>query len=487
MTVDQIMIFVLAAPFAGALLLGLFVKRHPWLRWTPALLSAGMFLANLNLYGRVMEDSLTPFPWVSLGSVGTFYLRADPLGIYFSLVICGVGFFALFYAAVFLQRNVSSPSFFVAMLTSLGSCLGVAYAGDLFTLYITFEVLAISSYQLVILDRTPFSMRAGYRYLVLSLMAGLAVLGASLLINANIGTVVFGENPLITEAASWSIGAFYLFLFGFGLKAGMFPLHIWLPDAHASAPAPASAILSGILLKCGAVGLLRILFHVYSPEAQVAGGGMTTLTVLAVASIIVGSLGALMRFELKRLLAYSSIGQMGYILMGLTIKHPMALTAAVFHMSTHAILKSCLFLSAGTLIEASGKKDTRDLEGLAAWLPVTTGAFSVAALGMIGIPPLNGFISKFYLGLGAAGANMKWGLAVLMISSFLNVLYYSPIVVSLLWKKREQPLSIPKERLQLTGLAVGFLALACIIFGLGPLNAPFVAAQKACLWLMGGY
>ena len=487
MSIGQEVAMVMLTPFFAAVVVGVTIKRWPWMRWLPFGLISGLFLLCLDIYRRTLGQAVQPVSWFTLESIASFYVQADPLATYFSLIICGVGMMTLLYAAASLPKGISPASFFVAMLASLGSCLGIAFAGDLFTLYIFFEILAVSSYLLVILDGSVLAMRAGYRYLILSLMAGLSVLGASLLVHANIGTVAFADGPLITEAAAWTPLAFFLFLGGFGLKAGMFPLHIWLPDAHASAPAPASAILSGILLKCGAIGLIRALYYVFTPETAGAGGGNAVLIGLAVASIVIGSLGALVRFELKRLLAYSSIGQMGYILLGIALQHPLALTAALFHMSAHAILKSCLFLSAGTMIEASGKKDARDLDGLSTWLPVTSAAFSVAALGMIGIPPLNGFISKYFLGLGALEASMSWGLVVLLASSFLNVLYYSPILIRLYCKKREEPLTIKRETLQLTGVVVGLLALTCLLFGLGPLNAPFSAATEACLSLIGGH
>jgi multicomponent Na+:H+ antiporter subunit D len=487
MTLAHEMAFILISPFAAALLVGLTVKRTPWMRWAPFVLISGVFLLCLHVHQETVSGVPISVSWFVLESVASFFVKADPLATYFSLIISGVGALALLYAAASLPIGVSPASFYVAMLSSLGACMGVAFAGDLFTLYIFFEVLAVASYLLVIQDGSKLALRAGYRYLVLSLMAGLSVLGASLLVHAQAGTVAFDQGPLIIEASRGSVLAFYLFLGGFGLKAGMFPLHIWLPNAHASAPAPASAILSGILLKCGAVGIIRAMFYVYTPAAASAGGGATVLMILAVASIIVGSLGAMVRFELKRLLAYSSIGQMGYILLGIALRHPLALTAALFHMSAHALMKSCLFLCAGTFIETSKKKDTRDLNGLSVSLPLTSAAFSLAALSMIGIPPFNGFVSKYFLGLGALNAKMGWGLVVLLVSSFLNVLYYSPILTRLYWQKQDAGLTIRREGIGITGFVVSILALACLLFGLSPLNAPFQAAKLVCISLMGGY
>ncbi len=484
MTLTHAMTFILIAPFATALLMGIGSRRFSWLRWLPFVLMCGILGLSIYLFQNV-QDGLTPtVSWFVLESVATFFVQADPLAAYFALIISSIGALALLYAAAALPKGISPASFYVAMMASIGSCIGVALAGDLFTLYIFFEILAVSSYLLVIQDGSKPALRAGYRYLVLSLMAGLSVLGASLLVHSLAGTVAFDQGPLLIEASRSSIIAFYLFLGGFGLKAGMFPLHIWLPNAHASAPAPASAILSGILLKCGAIGIIRILYSVFSPAA--VGDGVTVLLILAIASILVGSLGALVRFELKRLLAYSSIGQMGYILMGIALRHPLALTAAIFHMSAHALMKSCLFLSAGTFIERSGKKDIRDLNGLSSPLPVTSAAFSIAALSMIGIPPLNGFVSKYFLGLGALHGQMGWTLLVLMISSFLNVLYYSPIITRLYWQKLDG-FSVQREGMAVTSWVVGILALACFLFGLNPLNAFFQAAKLVCISLMGGY
>jgi len=288
------------------------------------------------------------------------------------------------------------------------------------------------------------------------------------------------------------------------MKAGMFPLHVWLPDAHPVAPSPASALLSGIMLKTGAYGLIRVIFHVFSPELMKSGGWDTIMGVLAVITILLGSAVALTQSDIKRRLAYSSISQLGYVLLGLSILNENAIIGAVFHIFSHAFMKSVLFLAAGAIIWNTGKRQIADLQGIGRQMPITLGCFSIAAFAMIGIPPLNGFLSKWTLALGALDANMAIYVFVLLVSSLLNALYYLPIIIPGFFEvpgggsaghghdhEHDEHHEIKfdiKEAAPLMLAVMIVLALCTFIFGLTPNNVAFNLSRLTAEYLlMGGF
>lgn len=282
----------------------------------------------------------------------------------------------------------------------------------------------------------------------------------------------------------------------------MFPLHVWLPDAHPVAPSPASALLSGIMLKTGAYGLLRVIFNVYSYDLLKSSGWSTILAVLAVITILLGSAVALTQVDIKRRLAYSSISQLGYILLGMSIFNNNAITGATFHIFSHAFMKSALFLAAGAIIWKTGKRNVTEFKGLGRQMPVTMGCFSMAALAMIGIPPLSGFLSKWTLALGALDAGIPGYVLVLLISSLLNALYYLPIIIPAFFElpageggknhhghgdHHEGDLQFKvDEAAPLMLSAIVILALCTFFFGLTPNNIAFNLSRMIASFLLGG-
>jgi multicomponent Na+:H+ antiporter subunit D len=331
----------------------------------------------------------------------------------------------------------------------------------------------------------------------MTIIGGLALFFGIIIVFELGGTVSLGVGTIINESSLLALIAFICFLIGFGMKAGMFPLHVWLPDAHPVAPSPASALLSGVMLKTGAYGLLRVIFNVFSPALLQNSGWDTILGVLAVITILLGSAVALTQTDIKRRLAYSSISQLGYVLLGLSILNNNAITGAVFHIFSHAFMKSTLFLAAGAVIWKTGIRNINDMKGLGRQMPITMGCFSIAALAMIGIPPLNGFLSKWTLALGALDANMPFYVLVLLISSLLNALYYLPILIPAFFELPEGIAHDPhdhhdiKVKVQEASprmlSAIVVLALCTIFFGLTPNNITFALSRlTAAFLLLGG-
>lgn len=427
-------------------------------------------------------------------------IRLDIVSFSLAALASFVWFLCTVYSLDYMASEHACGRYYPVLIFTLGSCLGIFFAGDLFSLFVFFELMSIIAYILVIHEQTEEALKAGYKYLVMTIIGGLALFFGIIIIFELGGTVSLGVGPIVQEKSTLALVAFICFLIGFGMKAGMFPLHVWLPDAHPVAPSPASALLSGIMLKTGAYGLIRVVFYVFSFELIKSANWDVILAVLAVITILLGSAVALTQTDIKRRLAYSSISQLGYVLLGLSILNYNAITGAAFHIFSHAFMKSVLFLAAGSIIWKTGKRNVYDLKGLGRQMPITMGCFSIAALAMIGIPPLNGFLSKWTLALGALDANLPGYVLVLLISSLLNALYYLPIIIPAFFElpkelavehnehQHSEPASpvVIQEATPAMLSAIIILTLFTIIFGLTPNNIVFNFSRLIAVFLLGG-
>ncbi len=422
-------------------------------------------------------------------------VRVDILSFCLALISSLVWALVSIYSLDYMSHEHGTDRYYPIFIFVLGSCLGIFMAGDFFTLFVFFELMSLLSYVLVIHEETKEALRAGYKYLIMTIIGGLALFFAIVIVFELAGTVSLSAGTLVAVPGTMAFLAFISFLIGFGMKAGMFPLHVWLPDAHPVAPSPASALLSGIMLKTGAYGLLRVIYTVFDVSLVKEGHWDLLVLVLAVITILLGSAVALTQEDLKRRLAYSSVGQMGYVLMGMVLFTERALIGDIFHIFSHALMKSTLFLAAGAIIWKTGLRNINDLHGIGKKMPLTMGAFTLAALAMIGIPPLNGFLSKLNLGLGALEAGAPVYLFILLVSSLMNGLYYLPIIVAAFFGEEhpsdgiEQP--EPEKMNEATAgmvIPLCLLALFCFIFGLMPGNIFFDLSRQAAAFLftLGG-
>ncbi|HHX73613.1 MAG TPA: monovalent cation/H+ antiporter subunit D family protein [Firmicutes bacterium] len=451
--------------------------------------SAITFLSVAALYPLITGGEIIQLQLFSLLPNLAVSFRVDILSFSLALLASFVWMLVTVYSLEYMRHEHGCNRYYPVLIVTLASCMGIFMAGDFFTLFVFFELMSLISYVLVVHEETMEALRAGYKYLIMTIIGGLALF-FGIIITFELGGSVSLNGPLlIKEPSSLALLAFLAYLIGFGMKAGMFPLHVWLPDAHPVAPSPASALLSGIMLKTGAYGLLRVVFHVFGSKMILDAGWTTLLAVLAIITILLGSAVALTQEDLKRRLAYSSIGQMGYILLGMTIINERALLGDVFHIFSHAFMKSTLFLAAGAIILKTGKRKIKELAGVGRQMPFTLFAFSLAAISMMGIPPLSGFLSKWALSLGALDAGKPYYVVVLLISSLLNGLYYLPIIISGFFGKREREghdlvriNEVPSTML----VPVALLALTTLLFGLLPWNVPFDLSQLTAEFLLRG-
>jgi multicomponent Na+:H+ antiporter subunit D len=366
--------------------------------------------------------TITPSIWV--------YLRVDALGALFGATASCLWLLAMVYSAGYMADEHRLGRYYSFFMLCLGWTLGVAYAGNLLTFLIFYELFSILTYPLVVHEETPEAMAAGTKYIIYILIGGSLVLLAVVFTYFVAGTQTLTVGGILSAEMGRAqlLLIFWCFIAGFGVKAALVPLHGWVPDAHPAAPAPFSAVLSGVMVAAGTFGIIRVVFQVFGVELLAQMGVAPYLTGIAAFTIVFAGILAINQDNLKRRLAYSTISQMGYVTLGVALLNENALTGALVHIPNHAFMKGTLFLVAGLLIKRTGVRNVSQMAGIARRMPVTMAAFTLAALGMIGTPPLSGFVSKWYLGLGMLDAGRPAYLAVLLGGALLAAVYLLPIV-----------------------------------------------------------
>jgi multicomponent Na+:H+ antiporter subunit D len=377
--------------------------------------------------GRAPE---TRIPLLPGGS--DLVLRADAPSLLFVSLSSLLWLVTTVYAVGYLEGAPNRSRFFGFFSLCVTASVGVALAGNLVTLLIFYELLTVSTYPLVVHRGTPKAMAAGRTYLLYTVVGGAVLLLAIAWLQQVVGAVDFTPGGYVhaaTGADAMVLRAIFCCLvIGFGVKAALVPLHGWLPQAMA-APAPVSALLHAVaVVKAGAFGFVRVIYDVFGVGTATALGVLVPLTIAAAVTIIYGSVLALRQDELKKRLAYSTVSQMSMIILGLAIGSPLAAIAGLVHLVHHAFMKITLFFCVGNYAETLGIHHVSELDGVGRRMPYTTAAFAVGALGMIGVPPVAGFVSKWFLASGAERVGAWWIVLLLACSSLLNAAYYLPIL-----------------------------------------------------------
>jgi multicomponent Na+:H+ antiporter subunit D len=386
------------------------------------------------------------------------------------------------------QNSISQ--YYTLVLILLFSMVGMIYTNDLFNMYVFMEILSLTSCAIISIKSKKENYLAALRYLVLNTIGSLSVLfGIALLymVSGHLNMTMMSQSiSMIWQLYPTNILiASGFMLTGFAIKAAVFPLHIWLPDAHSNAPTPSSALLSSLVVKIYVFAVYKLLFDVLGRDIVVSLGIPTVITVFAAAGMLFGSIFAIGQKDIKRMLAYSSVAQIGYIFLGLSLMTEAGLAAGLFHVVSHGLMKTALFLSAGSIIYYRNKRDIRDLDGIGVEMPVTMVVFAIAAMGMIGIPGTNGFMSKLYLSFAVLGAGQPLLLGVILLSSYLNAVYYLPIIISAFLKEpKRKNMSMQIEVLPLPMLfslvTIGFL---CLLTGFYPTLVMNFITQAVKLFL----
>lgn len=377
-----------------------------------------------------------------------FVLRADALGIMFAGLSSVLWLFTTIYAIGYLENAPNRSRFFGFFSLCVASTVGIALAGNLFTFFLFYELLTLSTYPLVVHRGSAKALAAGRTYLVYTLGGGAVLLLGIALLHALAGDVAFGAGAGLAALEAVSnpqlVLIFALLVGGLGVKAAIFPLHGWLPTAMV-APAPVSALLHAVaVVKAGAFGIVRVVYDVFGIELAWQLGVLGPLAALASFTILYGSLRALAQTDLKRRLAFSTVSQVSYIVLGISLFGPLGTAGGLVHLLHQGLMKITLFFCAGNYAETLGVHRVDELDGAGRCMPATSIAFTIGAFGMIGVPPLAGFVTKWYLGLGALEAGMGCVIGVLVASSLLNAAYFLPILHRIWFRPQRGPW--PDER-----------------------------------------
>jgi len=409
----------------------------------------------------------------------------DGLTSFMLVTVNLVAWLVTIYSISYMERYTSKWKFYTLFMLMLAGMNGVIVTGDMFNLFVFLEIASIASYALVAFGVEGEELEAAFKYMVMGVVASCFILMGIALLYSYTSTLNMADmsSVLATKGSSRLIGFIsVLFLMGFGLKAAVVPFHAWLPDAHPSAPASISAMLSGVLIKVlGIYCLIRILFNVIGITPLI----MSILMTLGVLSMLAGAFLAIGQTDIKRMLAYSSISQIGYIVLALGIGTPLGILGALFHLINHAVFKSLLFLNSGAVEYSTGTRDLNKLGGLNSRLPVTSSSFLIGSMSISGIPPLSGFFSKLIIIIAAIQAGHFILATVAAVVGILTLGYYLKLQTGIFFGGLKEELSKVKEVPLTMKVSMIVLSVLCIIGGI--LWAPVLrevflyAATKAVL------
>lgn len=475
MIAEHLPALVIVLPLVAAYLMLLLGSSYArFAEWTTVVVTGVLAALSVVLALQATEAPVTYHfggwkpPWgieFFIGSIEAFFL----------MVVAFIGFFVALFGFRLLAKEVKPgivTNYFALYLILMASLLGIAASNDLFNIFVFLEISSVSAAALVAVNGNKLAMEAAVKYIILSTLGSGSVLLAIAnlyMVTGYLNLTFIGEVlPATYEAYPLNVLATVgLFMVGLTVKAALYPLHVWLPDAHGSAPTTSSAVLSGLVVKVYIILLFKLIFRVFALDLIQEIPLTTTLLIMSTLAIFLGSLLAIQQTDIKKMLAYSTVGQIGYVFLGIGLLTVNGILGGLLHILNHAVIKAMLFLSAGLLIKLTGRRDLRTLAGVGRQCPIPMAAFSLGALSMVGIPPLNGFISKWHLGLGALDADQPVFLLVILISSFLNGLYYFPIVIRAFFGEGEpipalQPIPLSAK------ISLVLLGIATLVFGLFP-------------------
>ena len=427
----------------GALFI-IFFGKKPNIRESWSLIAGVLKLVIvLSMIPAVVYDKtiisyslFTILPGIEIG------FRVDAFGLLFAMGASLLWIATSFYSIGYMRstNEHSQTRYFACFAVSLSATIGVAFSANLFTMFLFYEILTIITYPLVAHKGTPEAKAGGRKYAIYLLGAAKAFLVAAIILTYNLtGTLEFSKTgifPAVVQSVNPELLyiIFVLFFFGFA-KSAVMPFHSWLPAAMV-APTPVSALLHAVaVVKTGVFTVLRIIFFVFGADLMMDIGVDVFVITFASFTIITASLLALSRDNLKARLAFSTISQLSYIILGAALLTPSAMVGGIIHITNHAFSKITLFFCAGSIYVSSHKTEVSQLNGIGKKMPWTMAAFAIATLSMIGIPPVSGFITKWYLVIGSLERHSLVVLTVLLVSSFLNAAYFVPILYRAFFKE----------------------------------------------------
>jgi len=473
----------LALPIIGLLAerVGLGRLREAWMFLVTAAALDSVYLLYQQLKaapGQVLVVTL----WGQKPPLGGCF-EIDALSVYMSGSIAFLGFLVALYSFKYMEEESRLTEFYTLVLFMMAGMTGISFAGDFFTLFVFWELMGLSSYVLVAFLKDRWGpVEAGFKYLMMSATASAFLLLSMSFLYGMTGTLNFAQLAASLHGSvrtPWLFVLFSALIVGFGVKSAIVPLHTWLPDAHPEAPSPISALLSGIVIETGLYGLTRVLYLLFDPNFF-----QLSIAALAVLTMTLANITALLQQDIKRLLAYSSIAQIGYMLIGVSTGTAYGVMGVFLHVFNHSLMKGMAFLSAGSIVHETGTRDIKRLRGVGRMMPYTTFTLFIALLGLGGVPATNGFISKFILFNSAIGAGMAWLAVAGVLNSALSMAYYLRVMKALISTPEDEGLKVHEAPALMVAVTVLMAALV-VVFGLYP--APVISlATRASRALVDG-
>ncbi len=423
--------------------------------------------------------------WTSVGSITLFTLfesipvcfGADELGRVFVLVTSIVWTAIGFYSFRYMKHEGNEKTFYGFYLLVYAVLVALDLSGNLITMYFFYELMTITSMPLILHSRTRESIMAALKYLFYSMAGAYLALFGIFVLYRYCDTLAFVAGGSLNTVSAMEnqkllLAVVFLMLLGFGAKAGMFPLHAWLPTAHPAAPAPASAALSAIVVKCGVLAVIRLVYYVVGADFIRGTWVQRAWLWLALLTVFMGSMLAYREKVFKKRLAYSTVSQLSYILFGLALFTPQGFTGAILQVVGHAFAKCALFMTAGIFILRTGKTRVEDYEGIGKRMGITLFAYTIASLSLIGIPPTIGFVTKWYLAQGSLAAELGVlsiaGPVILLISALLTAGYLLPVTMRGFYPGEGNPTCKEKERPDMMCIMLVLMAFLSFVLGMFP-------------------
>ena len=482
--------YLVVIPLGAAFLITLAGNRARIAEILSCVAALGLVAISIVLSGGASSRGILVYKVGGWAVPSGITLVVDSFSMLMLIMANAVAFLILIYATDYIKKFTDEWKFYALFMLMLAGTNGVLAAGDIFNMYIFLEIAAIAAYFLVAFGVDAEGVEAAFKYAVMGSVASIFILlGISFLYSAA-STLNMADMSSLISSGSVSPKAVQfaavLFLAGFGLKAALAPFHAWLPYAHSAAPAPVSAMLSGVIIKVlGIYALARIFFNVFGISPALSGA----VTCLAVISMIAGAVMAFGQSDIKRLFAYSSVSQIGYIALGLGVGTPLAVTGSLFYLVNHSVFKSLLFLDSGLIEKSSGTRDLARIRGIIKDEPVTGWTTLIAAMSISGVPPFGGFWAKLIIIVACFQANRPMLAAIAIIVSIMTLAYYFRALTPVLFGPRKDAAG-PGERARtalLPALSVIILAIltACAAFMLVP-GAGNVLLKNASAVLSSG-
>ena len=470
--------FFVIIPLASSFIISIIGKR---IKWMPdligALATSCLFIIsvvsvrNVNIHDVLVYSVGAWKPPIGISMV------LDGLAVFMLVTVNLIAFVVAIYSINYMERFTSKWKFYTLFLLMVTGMNGVVVAGDMFNLFVFLEIASVASYALVAFGTEKHELEAAFKYAIMGTIGTLFVLMGivflysltSTLNMADMARVLINQGPKnITLMVS------VLFIMGFGLKAALVPFHAWLPDAHPSAPAPISAMLSGVLIKSlGIYAICRIFYNVIGITPNLSN----ILLFLGALSMVIGVFLAIGQWDLKRLLAYHSISQIGYVILGIGLGTPLGVLGGLFHLFNHSVFKSLLFLNSGSLEYATCTRDLKKMGGLISKMPVTGTTCLTASMSIAGIPPFNGFWSKLIIIIAAVEAGRPWYAFWAVLASLLTLASFTKVMKYAFFDNLKDKWNKVKEAPIFMKIAMIILASICVVGGmlaLGDISGAFL-------------